>query len=144
MSGGRQNRNGTKAQIYPRDSRFLPSFHPSILTCQLVFMLVTSWLQDGCTYDHHDYIPGREKRNREVKRQSQKSPAYFFFHCLELVHILIPSHKEIGKVSIFSLVHCSSKQYQSYVQWKQGENRHSIGNRQPLPPMVLCQTLAKP
>ena len=33
-------------------------------------------------------------------------------HWPELTHIPISSHKDIMKVNIFSLIHCSPKQYQ--------------------------------
>ena len=55
-------------------------------------------------------------------------------HWPELTLIPVPSHKEIGKVNIFSLVHCSPKQYQGSVHWEQGENRPQVSNQQPLPP----------
>lgn len=121
------------------------SFHLSIPPSQLIgfhfeacYLMAARWLQLWPSWlCSRQREKGSRSEGQPLCKDFHKCPAYFFFRLVsswpELIHIPISSHKDM-KVNIFRLIHCSPKQYQGSVHWKQGENRPPVGNHQPLPP----------
>ena len=118
---GWENKAGIKAQIYPHDSRVLSCFYTSILAYQLLF---TCFSPHGCKVAAAVIITTMFQKGRkgiEEVRDGSRIPHIFLLpsHCPQLVHTPIPSSKEIGKVFLAWYLHCSPKQYQGFIHWKQ-------------------------
>ena len=128
-----------------RYSHLIPDFfHLSIPPSQFVgfhfeacYLMAARWLQLKplwlCSRQ-------REKESRSegqpLCKDFPQMPSIFLLPSRwpELTQYPLSSHKDIMKVNIFSLIHCSPKQYKGSVHWKQGENRPRVDNQQPLPP----------